>query len=206
MLSPVIIRKGKPQDAEKIAELMILAGDGLFETILGKKAHKVLTELVSMPHNYLSYDKSIVAEINNEVVGLVMIFSKSAYDKEKEFTEDFLMKSLGIRSFISLIIFHLLLPKNFGKPMENELYINCMAVSKKFQKRGIGKKLLNEVIDKFNRSSIPDISLDVVSTNENAISLYKSLGFELHDSKKPLFLSKKFANINRMIKKKKKNA
>ncbi len=45
--------------------------------------------------------------------------------------------------------------------------------------QGVGKKLLQATIDAAKAYGMTRIVLDVRSTNENAIALYKSLGFEI---------------------------
>ncbi|GAB2808907.1 hypothetical protein GCM10027043_05120 [Ferruginibacter profundus] len=51
-------------------------------------------------------------------------------------------------------------------------------VETKYANKGIGKKLLQQVIDKaFENKQIEQIALGVVDTNENAIRLYKQFGF-----------------------------
>ncbi|WP_414054858.1 N-acetyltransferase family protein [Macrococcus equi] len=55
----------------------------------------------------------------------------------------------------------------------------AMGLSKKFRGKGIGKKLLTEIIEwaKSNQS-IEKLNLGVLSVNKVAINMYRSLGFE----------------------------
>lgn len=52
-----------------------------------------------------------------------------------------------------------------------------IAVEKKLRRAGIGKKLLSAAICEMKESGCSDIFLEVRSSNEGAIALYKSLGF-----------------------------
>ena len=60
-----------------------------------------------------------------------------------------------------------------------------MMVRTEYQGQGIGKKLLENVLDLAdNWLMLVRIELDVTSDNERAIHLYKSLGFEVEGRKK----------------------
>lgn len=58
-------------------------------------------------------------------------------------------------------------------------------VDKDYQSKGIGRALFNEILDLAdNWLMLVRIELDVISDNEKAIALYKSLGFEIEGKKK----------------------
>lgn len=58
-------------------------------------------------------------------------------------------------------------------------------VSKDYQGKGIGKALLNKVIDLAdNWIMLVRVELNVLSDNERAINLYKSMGFVIEGTKK----------------------
>ncbi len=60
-----------------------------------------------------------------------------------------------------------------------------IAVNKDYQGKGIGKALLNEVIDLAdNWLMLVRLELGVFTDNESAINLYKSLGFVIEGTKK----------------------
>lgn len=57
-------------------------------------------------------------------------------------------------------------------------------VNKDYQNRGIGRQLMEELIDLAkNWLMLKRVQLDVISDNERAISLYKSLGFKIEGEK-----------------------
>lgn len=59
--------------------------------------------------------------------------------------------------------------------------INNIAVKSEFRKKGIGKSLLEGLIDESKSRGIDEMFLEVRSSNIPAISLYKSMGFkEIH--------------------------
>ncbi|WP_164544056.1 GNAT family N-acetyltransferase [Jeotgalibaca ciconiae] len=62
---------------------------------------------------------------------------------------------------------------------EERIFINSLVVSKSYQNRGIGKKLI-EKIKLFAKDTLNYQALDltVIPTNDKAIKLYENLGFK----------------------------
>lgn len=60
----------------------------------------------------------------------------------------------------------------------DEGYIANIAVTSFARKNGIATLLLNEIIAKARELSLSFVSLEVRSSNKNAISLYQKLGFQ----------------------------
>ena len=58
-----------------------------------------------------------------------------------------------------------------------EGYINNVVVDEKYRGRGIGKALVERVINDGEANGIFDYSLEVRVSNEPAVRMYKSLGF-----------------------------
>ena len=58
-------------------------------------------------------------------------------------------------------------------------YIKTVVVNIKYQGRGFGRKIMKFAINHMQQKEISPIKLIVAQWNKNAISLYKSLGFEI---------------------------
>jgi ribosomal protein S18 acetylase RimI-like enzyme len=58
-------------------------------------------------------------------------------------------------------------------------YIELMAVDMPYRRKGVGKKLMNTLLNEFQRNGIDIVNLDVPGGQEAAIGLYKSLGFQV---------------------------
>lgn len=56
---------------------------------------------------------------------------------------------------------------------------DSLAVDKKYRNSGIGKKLLNFILNKFRRKGFKKASLEVRTTNKIATSFYQTLGFKI---------------------------
>lgn len=55
-----------------------------------------------------------------------------------------------------------------------------VAIQKKFWSIGIGKTLMLKSIDWCKDNGLEQLELEVVTTNDRAVSMYKSLGFEVY--------------------------
>ena len=60
----------------------------------------------------------------------------------------------------------------------DEAYINNVAVLDKFRKQGIGKRLVDEIINISKENKCTFITLEVRESNFPAISLYEKIGFK----------------------------
>jgi ribosomal protein S18 acetylase RimI-like enzyme len=57
-------------------------------------------------------------------------------------------------------------------------YVHHLAVDPLYQKNGYGKKLMNELMERFRRNKVHKVHLFVEKHNKNAITFYKRLGWE----------------------------
>lgn len=59
-----------------------------------------------------------------------------------------------------------------------EGYVNNVVISEDVRGRGLGRKLMEAVIESGHARGIHDFTLEVRVSNDPAVNLYKSLGFE----------------------------
>ena len=72
-----------------------------------------------------------------------------------------------------------------GPKLHHRSSIVAMYVTEKVRKRGIGKELMQAVIQQAKKiDGIEQIYLSVVTTNISAITLYQALGFEIFGTEK----------------------
>jgi ribosomal protein S18 acetylase RimI-like enzyme len=57
-------------------------------------------------------------------------------------------------------------------------YIHHLAVDPTYQRKGYGKKLMHELIERFRQNKVQKVHLFVEKENKNAIRFYKKLGWE----------------------------
>jgi ribosomal protein S18 acetylase RimI-like enzyme len=92
------------------------------------------------------------------------------------------------------------LPRNFGKPEENEYYVNLIAVRESFQNRSIAKKFLESIEKKAKKLGFKKLSTDVRANNEPAKHLFQSFGFKITGVKKPIIFKSSLGSQCRMVK------
>ena len=63
------------------------------------------------------------------------------------------------------------------------LHIENICIDKKHQKKGIGKKLYEQIVQLAKEKNIDNIELMVCGFNENAIKFYKNLGMSIKNLK-----------------------
>lgn len=66
----------------------------------------------------------------------------------------------------------------FNESCEKSLRLAWIAISKKFQRQGFGKYILQKIIDDARKNNINNLFLSVRKTNHNALHLYKIFGFQ----------------------------
>ena len=60
-------------------------------------------------------------------------------------------------------------------------WINYLAVAKECRKQGIGRWLMGEAEARLRAAGCPKISLQIRSSNAEAVAFYRSLGFSMDD-------------------------
>ena len=67
--------------------------------------------------------------------------------------------------------------QNPRKKMNHIMEINSMYVKEEYRGKGIGKALIDRLLSEIDTNEVEMIRLSVVSTNQQAIALYKKIGF-----------------------------
>ena len=66
----------------------------------------------------------------------------------------------------------------------NEAHITNIAVHPLYRKQGVGKRILNSILLRSISMGITDLTLEVRVSNQGAIGLYESYGFEVEGRRK----------------------
>lgn len=73
------------------------------------------------------------------------------------------------------------------RTISDEVYINNIAVTKNFRRKGIGNSLLSALEETVRKNNASFITLEVRESNASAISLYSSLGYEIAGKRKKFY-------------------
>ena len=96
---------------------------------------------------------------------------------EKELEKDYI-NAMGI--FLNNIIIGVCVIHK----IYDEAEIRYLSVHPSYQKRGLGKKLINQIIKECKNENIKRIFLEVSIKNKQALSFYKNSGFKTIDIRK----------------------
>lgn len=149
MNKDIIIRKANKEDFKQIHELVM-------------QVHKIHVE--NRNDIYKDIDPLDINTFEEEILNANNIYLVAEYNKE-----------------IIGICFAELKKVLNNKIMKDRRIINIsdICVKKEYQKKGIGKKLYNEILNLAKELRIDSIELMVWEFNNNAINFYKSIGMQV---------------------------
>jgi ribosomal protein S18 acetylase RimI-like enzyme len=165
------IRKATPKDSSEIATYLMLAMEDIVYRFIGEdsreKAMQFLENLISKENTQYSYENCWIAEIENEIVGVAVVYEGA--------------KLLELREPVAKEI-KSMFAKDFNPEDETqtgEFYIDCVGISPHHQGKGVGSKLFQFLIDEYVYKQNETLGLLVDKDNPNAKKLYLKLGFEI---------------------------
>lgn len=165
----MIIRKATLADAPTITPYILLAMEEIVYAFIGEssseKAAAFMGDLIRKRGNQYSYENCWVAELNLELVAVALVYDGGTLEELRE------PVARKVRADYN---------REFNPEDETqsgEFYIDCIAVSKQMQGRGIGTELFNFLIDEYVRRRGETLGLLVDVQNPKAKKLYYNLGF-----------------------------
>lgn len=164
-------RLGREADIELIIGYILRAGDGLFESLLdgvlpGVGAKQLLRLAVKDESSPLNYGNAILAEGENQVVGLALSYPVLHYGLHP------LLQSLLPQARLDPMTALL------ASKVPDSWYLNSLAVADVFRGRGLARLLVGCCGDLAVEAGQSQLSLHVWSDNAAAIGLYRELGFD----------------------------
>jgi ribosomal protein S18 acetylase RimI-like enzyme len=176
----VILRKATPDDdgpaAGLIYETMPTLGEYLFGRPDAQETIRVLAVLFRERGHLLSFQFSILAEENGEVVGIAQALPSATLGRAVLLLVRVYGKRFGLRPALRLAWrgFPLAFEPD-AKP--NEYYVDTLAVAPSRRNRGIGRILLEDAQRRGREAGFPLCSLAVMLHNPNAKRFYERAGF-----------------------------
>lgn len=167
---PPHIRPARRIDCRAIAELFLIASDGLARYIWRQADSDGLPLLEVGARRYaregvaFSYQNCLVAEVDGEVAGLLHSFAM----KPPATGEDEAEPDPVLAPYSEL--------EDYGS-----LYISAVAVFDQYRGQGIGSKLLSAAQRRAASMRLPRLSLICFEGNRNAMRLYQRLGYREQD-------------------------
>jgi len=167
----IIYRKAHNNECSMLAEYIYYASEGVLDylfkdTIPGMTVTQLLTYGLEDEQRYNYYESVMVAEYNNNIIGMLQAYSSIHHKIDDE-----------MRSFIPgerLEKFE----EFYNSGVDNSLLINAMYVDEKYRRKGIANKLISLVREEAKSYGLDKLSLFVLADNTSAQKLYHSNGFK----------------------------
>lgn len=168
----MIIRKATKKDCRSIAELALMAGEGI-PAYFWEQSRRDNEDIESVgarnaasESENFSYRNAYLAIVDDSVAGMLLAYRLP----NAEHAENLEECPTFIRPLIEL---EQLVPGSF--------YINMLATYPEFRNKGIGTELMAIVDDLAKESKCKIISVEVFEQNEGALRLYQRLGYVIKD-------------------------
>jgi ribosomal protein S18 acetylase RimI-like enzyme len=171
----IIVRKATLNDSEIIATYLFLAMEEIVYRFIGEKdpgkAREFMLHFVERDNNQYSWQNCWVAEDDMEVVAAVNLYNGAQLSELRQPVIEYLRSRFN---------------KDFNPEDETqagEYYVDSLGVNPNYQRKGIGSKLLQFVIDEYVGKRNQTLGLLVDEANPNAKRLYLKLGFKSAEKK-----------------------
>ena len=174
----ITIRKGKPDDASRIASLIIMAmTEECCLYFCGEKHtiddfHEAMTTLALRTDSQYSYLNTLCAvDEKDNIVGVCTSYDGALLHQLRKAFIDTAWERWGMD--------HSNMP---DETQAGELYIDSLAVDPEYRGMGIAKQLLEATIQKSREMHLPATGLLVDTGNPRAELLYNKVGFRVVDT------------------------
>ena len=181
----IVIRKGKPEDAQDFSRLILFAAPTFAPSLFGSGVRNLMKNLFQNTRNHFSFEHSYFIEMDDEIAGMALAYNYKQKKEENIHIGLLLLKYMRW-SFFTHLPYLLKSEHIVGQITENECYISDMGVYPKFRGLGLGTKLFGLIEEETRKTGSKRIILDAEIDNKEAIKLYERLGYKI-EQKSPVF-------------------
>ena len=168
----ILYRRGKIEDCVKIGEGIDKASGGILEFLFHDLVHnqtagQVMADLLRDQIGNESYKNAIVAEYQNEIIGIVYSYPAKFHEISEETRNFFPGDRLRF------------LADFYNSRVDDSLFLDSIYVDEKFRGHKIGKKLIELTKEKAKEQGYKKLSLMVMSDNHVARQAYDRSNFTI---------------------------
>ncbi len=169
-MSNIEYRTAIKADSQEIANLMLIAGDGIFEFLLhdlipNVSTIQLLQKQIEDKTTEFYYDHSMLASQDNTILGM----SHSCHSGLLHKPLPELLPSDRIKHLDAF----------YKTKVPESLYLLALTVKSEARHHGIGSHFLEIVKEKARKMKLSKVTLHVWNDNKHAIRLYKKMGFNI---------------------------
>ncbi len=166
----MIIRKATPNDAEPIANHILLAMEDMVYSYIGQKDYQLakdfLMRFIKRENNQYAHENCVVAEDEGQVMGSVNLYDGARLKELRQPVIDYIRKHYNKDLHLE------------DETHAGEIYIDSLGVSPIHQGKGVGFKMLNFLIGEVVIKNKQTLGLLVDEHHPNAKKLYLKVGFK----------------------------
>lgn len=170
------IRKAKPEDSSAIAKLTIQAMEDMAMKFVGKndldEALELFKFFIAQKSNQYSFENCLVAVESDEIAASITAYDGSKLNRLRKPFLDYIRQKYNYTQT----------PED--ETESGEFYIDTVSVSGRHQNKGIGRKLIETLIEKAEAEGFRKVGLLVDVENPSAKRLYQKIGFRTVGLKK----------------------
>lgn len=168
----ILYRSGKVEDCAKIGEGIEKASGGILEFLFhglvsDQTPGEIMADLLRDETGNESYKNAIVAEYQNDIIGIVYSYPAKFHeisDATRKFFPGDRLKFLA---------------EFYNSRVEDSLFLDSIYVDEKFRGQGIGSKLIALTKQKAREEGYKQLSLMVMSDNQVARQAYERSSFKI---------------------------
>ena len=171
-------RDAEPEDAEHFAELLVESGPVLMSYLFGPGVKNIARRMYPHDRNCFSFEHARFIEADGVLAGMALAYSQ-AQKKDEDRRSGWLivryMKLAALRQMVYLRKSDAIL----AQITESEYYLSNMATYPELRGLGLGTMLMHTVEEEAAKAGSKRLALDVETDNEEAVKLYRRLGYEI---------------------------
>ena len=175
-MNNILVREAtQTDDLKGIAVCIYLTDPFIYPAAFGSdlnQATQAIVELISAGNNLLSCGNLLVALDREKICGILLFNKNGSSWNIDQCTAAVCEYIPNIQNFI--YVSNVYFAEEAKVPTDVDLEVIACCVHPEYRNRGIGKQLINHLIELFPNDSM---ALDVLANNQSAIRVYQKYGF-----------------------------
>lgn len=197
----LFLRKASPQDSDIICLLIYEASKPSVDfnyTLKDATPLEFIKYCFKSGKGFFGYKKQTICILNEKIVFTATSYKGTEFRRLAIQTIQLSYKYHGWINATKILIRSLRISHLFIEPQKESIYLANICTDINFRGTGIFKYYFNTLTDTIKSEPLAQIELDVSYDNENALNVYKKLGFKITENRDYIRKDKKFTGTRRM--------
>ena len=174
------VRKARPEDFPAAARLLHLSAADMYDRFSGgrERALRVLERSLAEPGTASSAETVWLVEIDDQLAGVMAAFPVDEAGERSRAFLSLTLRSTPLWRWPTALYLYWAGGRAAPSPPASAFYIDALATSEEFRRRGVARALLAEAEREAHRRRLPAIALDTTIDNAPARALYGREGYD----------------------------